>query len=181
MYGLKQRMRRTTLTMAAAALLVPLAVACGGEQAGTGSGSVGVQQQVTGIDWTVDSVTVDGTTHRAPARAHVKIEDGRAAGSFGCNQFSATAQITDDRVRLSNARTTRMACDNARMSFERALARTLTAGPLTMKTEGEELTLTTSGGPPNDVRHLTQGYGARVLRRHRSARTGPAWRILSPR
>ena len=142
MYGLKQRTQRMTLTMAAAAVLVPLVVACGSEN----GVSVGTRPEVTGIDWTVDSVTVDGTTHRAPARAHVKIEDGRAAGNFGCNQFSATAQITDDRVRLSNARTTRMACDNARMSFERALARTLTAGPLTMKTEGEKLTLTATGG-----------------------------------
>ncbi len=142
MYGLKQRMRRMTLTTAAAALLVPLAVACGSER----GVSVASQPPVTGIDWTVDSVTVDGTTHRAPARAHVKIEDGRAAGSFGCNQFSATAQITDDQIRLSHARTTRMACDNARMTFERALARTLTAGPLTMKGEDGKLTLTADGG-----------------------------------
>ena len=141
MYGLKQRMRRTTLT-AAAALLVPLAMACGGER----GGSVGSRPPVTGIDWTVDSVTVDGVTQRAPARAHVKIEDGRAAGSFGCNQFSATVQITDDRIRLSHTRTTRMACDNARMAFERALARTLTAGPLTMKGEDRKLTLTTADG-----------------------------------
>ncbi|MEU6193759.1 META domain-containing protein [Streptomyces sp. NPDC047061] len=107
---------------------------------------MGTQPPVTGIDWTVDSVTVDGTTHRAPARAHVKIDDGRAAGSFGCNQFSATAQITDDQIRLSHTRTTRMACDNARMTFERALARTLTSGPLTMKGEDRKLTLTTAGG-----------------------------------
>ncbi|WP_260328144.1 MULTISPECIES: META domain-containing protein [Streptomyces] len=136
-------MQRMTLTMAAAAVLVPLTVACGSERGGA---SVGTQPPVTGIDWTVDSVTVDGTTHPAPARAHLTIEDGRAAGNLGCNQFSATAQVTDDHVRLSHARTTRMACDNARMTFERALARTLTSGPLTMKTEGEKLTLTAVGG-----------------------------------
>ncbi|MFD4508376.1 META domain-containing protein [Streptomyces sp. NPDC058457] len=134
-------MRRMTLT-ATAALLVPLVVACGSER----GASVGTRTPVTGIDWTVDSVTVDGTTHRAPARAHVKIEDGRAAGSFGCNQFSATAEIADDQIRLSHTRTTRMACDNARMAFERALARTLTAGPLTMKGEDGKLTLTADGG-----------------------------------
>ncbi|WP_406437590.1 META domain-containing protein [Streptomyces sp. NBC_00631] len=135
-------MRRMTLTTAAAALLVLLAVACGSE----GGGSVASRPPVTGIDWTVDSVTVDGTTHRSPAHAHVRIEDGRAAGSLGCNQFSATAQITDDRIRLSHTRTTRMACDNARMTFERALARTLTAGPLTMKSEDRKLILTTADG-----------------------------------
>ncbi|MEV7387490.1 MULTISPECIES: META domain-containing protein [unclassified Streptomyces] len=135
-------MQRMTLTMAAAAVLVPLTVACGSARGGVSVGT----QPVTGIDWTVDSVTVDGTTHPAPARAHLKIEDGRAAGNLGCNQFSATAEVTDGHVRLSHARTTRMACDNARMTFERALARTLTSGPLTMKTEGEKLTLTAVGG-----------------------------------
>lgn len=136
-------MQRMTLTMAAAAVLVPLTVACGSERGGA---SVGNRPPVTGIDWTVDSVTVDGTTHPAPARARLKIEDGRAVGNLGCNQFSATAEVTDDHVRLSHARTTRMACDDVRMTFERALARTLTSGPLAMKTEGEELTLTAVGG-----------------------------------
>ena len=145
MYGYKQRTQHRTLTMTAAAVLVPLAVACGGEKAGV---SVGARPPVTGIEWTVDSVTVDGTTRRAPslAHAHLRIDDGRAAGGFGCNQFSATATATDDRIRLSNARTTRMACDNTRMTFERALARTLTAGPLTTRTDGRDLTLTTAGG-----------------------------------
>ncbi|MCG7204057.1 META domain-containing protein [Streptomyces arenae] len=128
--------------MTAVALLATLAVACGGEQ----DVAVSTPRPVTGIDWTVDSVTVDGTTRHAPAHAHVRFEDGRAAGNYGCNQFSATAQVTDGRIRLSHARTTRMACDDARMTFERALARTLTAGPLTMKTEGSKLTLTTAGG-----------------------------------
>ncbi|MFF4114080.1 META domain-containing protein [Streptomyces sp. NPDC001714] len=131
-----------TLTTAVAALLVLLAVACGSERGGT----VGTGPAVTGIDWTVDSVTVDGATLRAPAHAHMKIEDGRAAGGFGCNGFSGTAQITGDQFRLSHVRTTRMACDNARMTFERALSRTLTSGPLTMTGEGRELTLTASGG-----------------------------------
>ncbi|MER5789160.1 META domain-containing protein [Streptomyces sp. NPDC001980] len=140
---MKQRTRRMTLTTAvAAALLLLLAVACGGERGGT----VGTGPDVTGIDWTVDSVTVDGTIHRAPAHAHMKIEDGRAAGTFGCNQFSGTAQITGDQIRLSHVRTTRMACDNARMTFERALSRTLTSGPLTMTGEGGKLTLTATGG-----------------------------------
>ncbi|MEU5307680.1 META domain-containing protein [Streptomyces sp. NPDC021562] len=128
--------------MTAVAVLVTLAAACAGGK----DGSVSDRQPVTGIEWTVDSVTVDGTTHRAPAPAHVKIEDGRAAGSYGCNRFSATAEVTGDLIRLSHARSTRMACDEARMTFERALARTLAAGPLTTRTEGRNLTLTTPGG-----------------------------------
>ncbi|MFF5144178.1 META domain-containing protein [Streptomyces sp. NPDC013157] len=136
-------MRRMTPARAVAAgLIALLAVACGSERGGT----VGTGPSVTGIDWTVDSVTADGTTHRAPAPAHVRIEDGRAAGSLGCNRFSGTAQITGDQIRLSHVRTTRMACDDARMTFERTLSRTLTSGPLTMTGEGGKLTLTASGG-----------------------------------
>ena len=66
--------------------LVPLAAACGSEKAdGTGSGSVGADgARVTGVRWSIDSVTVDGTTHRAPDAAHVRIDDGgEAAGSTG--------------------------------------------------------------------------------------------------
>ncbi|MEU3514092.1 META domain-containing protein [Streptomyces sp. NPDC006654] len=128
--------------MTAVAVLVTLAAACASGK----DGSVSDRQPVTGIEWTVDSVTVDGTTHRAPAPAHMKIEDGRAAGSYGCNRFSATAEVTGDLIRLSHARSTRMACDEARMTFERALARALAAGPLTTRTEGRNLTLTTPGG-----------------------------------
>ncbi|MFG2955405.1 META domain-containing protein [Streptomyces sp. NPDC048291] len=136
-------MRRMTLArVVAAALIALLAVACGGGRGGT----VGTVPAVTGIDWTVDSVTVDGATQRAPAHAHMKIEDGRAAGSLGCNQFSGPVEITGDQLRLSQLRTTRMACDNARMTFERALSRTLTSGPLTMTGEGGKLTLTATGG-----------------------------------
>ncbi|MER6077600.1 META domain-containing protein [Streptomyces sp. NPDC001833] len=136
-------MRRTAPARAVAAVLIALlAVACGSERGGT----VGTGPAVTGIDWTVDSVTADGTTHRAPAHAHLRIEDGRAAGSLGCNRFSGTAQITGDQIRLSHVRTTRMACDDARMTFERILYRTLTSGPLTMTGEGGKLTLTASGG-----------------------------------
>ncbi|MFF4707379.1 META domain-containing protein [Streptomyces sp. NPDC001288] len=129
--------------MTATAVLVPLAVACGGERAGE---SVASRPAVTGIEWTVARVTADGTTRDAPSRAHLRIDGGRAAGGLGCNQFSATARITDDRIRLGGLRTTRMACDGARTAFERALAGVLTAGPLATRADGRELTLTAADG-----------------------------------
>lgn len=123
--------RGTTLTVAAVAALVPLAAACGSEKAAddTGSGSVGAGgQRVTGVRWSIDSVTVDGTTHRAPDAAHVRIDDGgEAAGSTGCNSFSARAAVEDrgegERVRLSDAMFTEKACDKVPADFEKSLGR----------------------------------------------------------
>ncbi|MET7650916.1 MULTISPECIES: META domain-containing protein [unclassified Streptomyces] len=139
--------RRLTLT--AAVLLVPLAAACGGEKADgeqPGSGAVSAEQPVTGVRWNVDSVTVDGTIHRAPTGAHVEIEDGKAAGSYGCNNFTAKAAVEGDHIRFSDARSTRMACTGRPMEFERTLAGTLAEGSLGTEVKGSTLTLTTADG-----------------------------------
>ncbi|MFB7088698.1 META domain-containing protein [Streptomyces sp. NPDC056296] len=146
MYRQKQQ-RSMTLTVAAVAALVPLAAACGSEKADGGSGSVGAGKPLTGVQWSIDSVTVDGTTHQAPDAARVRIDDsGQAAGSTGCNTFSARADIDGERVRLSDAMFTEKACEKTPVDFETSLGRALTTGPLTTKTEGERLTLTTSDG-----------------------------------
>ncbi|MDX5567593.1 META domain-containing protein [Streptomyces sp. ID05-04B] len=139
--------RRTALT--AAVLLVPLAAACGGEKAGgeqPGSGEVRAEQPVTGVRWNVDSVTVDGAVQRAPSGAYVEIEDGKAAGNYGCNHFTAKAAVQGDRVRFSDARSTRMACEKQPMAFERTLAGTLADGTLTAEVDGATLTLGTADG-----------------------------------
>ncbi|MFI0810976.1 META domain-containing protein [Streptomyces echinatus] len=141
-----------TLT-AAAAVLVPLTVACGSEKGD--SVAVSVQQPVTGIDWRVDSLTVGGTTRHAPAAARLRIdEDGKAAGNLGCNHFSARATVHGDRITIGDLRTTRMACDRERMDFERALARALTTGTLVAKADAAKLTLTDGDG---DRVHLSRG------------------------
>jgi heat shock protein HslJ len=136
----KQRM-----TLAAATVLLPLMVACGSAKGD--SGAVSVKQPLTGVDWRVDSLTVGGTTRHAPAAARLRIdEDGKAAGNLGCNRFSARATVDGDRITIGNLRTTRMACDKARMDFERALARALTTGTLVAKADAAKLTLTDGDG-----------------------------------
>ena len=163
---LKQRM-----TLTAAALLVPLAAACGGERAG-GSGTVAADGPVTGVRWSVDGVTVDGTVHRAPPGAHVTIgRDGRAEGSFGCNRFSARAAVDGDRIRLSDTTATEMACETEPMAVERALARTLADGSLRARVAGERLTLTTDDG---DTIRLTRDD------EKDAALHGTKWTITSP-
>ncbi|MGW7259775.1 META domain-containing protein [Streptomyces sp. NPDC054834] len=147
------RTRKQRITRTAAAAFVPLAVACGTERAG--SGSVVVREPVTGVDWHVDSVTVDGTTHRAPAAARLRVDEGgKAAGNLGCNQFSARATVHGDRITFGDLLTTRMACDRPRMTFERALAGILAGQTLTGRTDDGKLTVTNSHG---DRVHLTRG------------------------
>jgi heat shock protein HslJ len=164
--------RRTTLVVAAVALL-PLAAACGGERADGGSASADAgRAPVTGVHWKVDSVTVDGTTHRAPQRAHLRIDaGGKAEGSLGCNRFTARAAVDADRVRLSDATTTEMACDDIPMAVEEALGRTLTAGPLTTDADadGDRLTLTTPGGDT-----------VRLSKRQDAPLHGTTWTVTEP-
>ncbi|WP_333775034.1 META domain-containing protein [Streptomyces sp. IBSBF 3136] len=143
------------IILTAAAVLVPLTVACGSAGSGRAdSGAAGVPspRPVTGVDWRVHGLTTDGTTRPAPASARIRIgTDGRAAGNLGCNQFAARATVHGDRITIGDLRTTRMACDRARMDFERALARTLTTGTLTARVHDGKATLTDGDG---DVVHL---------------------------
>jgi heat shock protein HslJ len=145
--------RTTRLSLAVLAVL-PLVMACGGS--GTGGAATG--PDITGVRWQVDSVTVDGTTRRAPAEADVRFgTDGTAEGSYGCNEFSAKAAVTGHHVKLTDARQTLMACDAKRMAFERALSHTLTGHTLTAAGKDGTLTLTT---PDGDRIRLTQGKDA---------------------
>ncbi|PPS81415.1 hypothetical protein BZZ08_05483 [Streptomyces sp. MH60] len=160
-----------TLTVAAVAALVPLAAACGSETADDGgSESVGAGgQRITGVRWSIDSVTVDGATHRAPDAAHVRIDGGEAAGSTGCNSFSARADVDGERVRLSDAMFTEKACAKTPAGFEKSLGRALTTGSLTTQNEGERATLTTADG---DTVRLSRSEDASLY--------GTRWAVDAP-
>jgi heat shock protein HslJ len=169
MYRQKQQ-RSMTLTVAAVAALVPLAAACGSEKADDKNVSAGVGTPITGVRWNIDSVTVDGTTHRAPDAARVRIDDGgEAAGSTGCNSFSARADVDGERVRLSDAMFTEKACDRTPVDFEKSLGRTLTTGSLTTSTAGDRLTLTTADG---DIVRLSRSEDASLY--------GTKWTVDAP-
>jgi heat shock protein HslJ len=161
----KQRM-----TLTAAAMLVPLMAACGTEKADSGSGSVGAEKPVTGVRWSVDSVTADGATHKAPTGAHVTIDKGRAEGSFGCNNFGAEATVDGDRIRLSKTMATEMACENKPMAFEETLARTLSDQEFKAQVDGERLTLTTDKG---DTVRLTKAKDTEL--------SGTKWTVTTPK
>ncbi|MEW2079242.1 MULTISPECIES: META domain-containing protein [unclassified Streptomyces] len=168
MYRQKHK-QRMTLT-AVAVLVVPLAAACGSEQAGAGSGTAKAEEQVTGTRWTIDSVTVDGTTHRAPDGAHLTLDgSGRAEGSYGCNTFSADAAVDGDRITLGDTASTEMACDDKPMDVERALSRTLSDSALKSDVNDDRLTLTTDTG---DTVRLSKGKDAPLH--------GTKWTVTTP-
>ncbi|MFF7894953.1 META domain-containing protein [Streptomyces sp. NPDC007907] len=160
----KQRM-----TLTAAAMLVPLMAACGSEQADGGSGSAGAGKPVTGVRWSVDSVTADGRTQKAPAGAHVTFDRGRAEGSLGCNNFSAEATVDGDRVRLGKTRATEMACENKPMEFETTLARALSDRELKATVDDGRLTLTS---PRGDTVRLSEAKDAPLA--------GTKWTVTTP-
>jgi len=137
----KQRLTLAVLTV------LPLVMACGRDTGDTGGASAA--SAMSGVHWKVDSVTVDGTTRRAPAGAGADLRigtDGTAVGSYGCNEFSAKAAFTGHRVELTHARQTLMACEPGRMAFERAMSRTLNDRPLTVAAKDGRLTLTAHDG-----------------------------------
>ncbi|MEU3522798.1 META domain-containing protein [Streptomyces sp. NPDC038707] len=113
-------------------------------------------EPVTGVEWRVERVAVGGESLAAPAAGSPSLRigaDGSASGNLGCNRFSARVGVHGDRIAFGALRTTKMACDPVRMTFERALARALDGQTLTGTAEHGRLTLTTGHG---DRVHLTR-------------------------
>ncbi|MGN9755456.1 META domain-containing protein [Streptomyces sp. SD31] len=162
----KQRLAAALTALA----LLPLAAACGSEDAGSDSVGAGASASVTGAYWAVDAVTVDGKKSAAPSNAHLRIADGgEVEGNLGCNNFGADAAFADSHVTFDKMQATEMACEGVPANFEQTLARTLSDGDLTAEVDGEKLTLTTADG---DRVALTKEEAA--------ALKGTKWTITSP-
>lgn len=154
-------MRTQLIVPAVAALTAVLTLtACGtetgsGKGAGDGSGdSVRPAAPLTGVRWTVESVTVDGKKTAAPAGAHVEFQKGRAEGNYGCNHFGADAKIEGDTITVGQAQMTEMGCAKDVQGFETALSKAL-SGELKAKVSAasgeagktaKNLVLTTADG-----------------------------------
>ncbi len=147
------RTQRLTLSVLAVTGLLATA-ACGTEsgadRTGSGSDSVGARPQprITGKHWKVESVTVDGAKHDAPAGAHVEFgEDGKVGGNYGCNHFGGSAEVKGDTIEVgSDFHKTGMACEKQPMEFESILSDALFDGTIKVEANGDELTLTTQDG-----------------------------------
>lgn len=166
-----QRMTLVSLT------LLPLLAACGSE---TTSGSDGPSASkapssstskaptaptapmtsVTGVRWSVDSLTVAGEDTVSPDKALLEIgEDGEVNGTLGCNDFHATAEMTAGALAFTDVGFTEMACAQDVMDFEDSLRDTLTEGRLKPRVDGGELTLTTEDG---DTMRLSKAKEAQL-------------------
>ena len=146
------RRNRPALGLLAALLAL---TACGTEKPGdAGSrsapagdgGSVQPAADLTGVRWSVDSVTVDGKRTDAPAGAYVEIDvKGRASGSYGCNRFTARARIDGHTLTVQQGTATQIGCRPDTQRFESLLADAL-SGKLTATVKKRTLTLTTAKG-----------------------------------
>lgn len=134
-----QRQQRRTLV--AAAVLLPLVAACGGERAGAGrgSGSAEAARPLTGVRWTV-------ALPEAGGRAHLTFDGkGTVSGSLGCNDVGAGATVRDGHITLGAPATTRMMCEDSLMDAERTLLR-LFGGTVAYRIDSGNLTLTSENG-----------------------------------
>ncbi|MFE7778264.1 META domain-containing protein [Streptomyces sp. NPDC057445] len=139
-------MRTKLIVPAAAVVTAALTLtACGAESgAGSAGGSVRPELPVTGVHWSVDSVTVGGKKKAAPEDAHVEIDSkGRAQGNYGCNHFGADVTVDGDTITVGRSEQTEMSCPD--LDFESAMSKVF-SGKLKAELEGGNLTLTTADG-----------------------------------
>ncbi|MFD7444352.1 META domain-containing protein [Streptomyces sp. NPDC059909] len=147
-------MRTKLIVPVAAAVTAVLTLTACGSESGSGSGagsdgaggSVGPEVPVTGIHWTVESVTVEGKKTAAPEGAHIEIgAKGRATGNFGCNHFGADVAVEGDTITVEPADTTLIGCPKDLEAFEKAMTKAF-SGKLTLKRADKDLTLTAANG-----------------------------------
>lgn len=142
---------RNQLSIPVTALALLALAACGTEPGsgsgdGGGGGTVTTDLPLTGVHWSVDSVTVDGKKSAAPSGAHVEItKKGRAQGNYGCNHFGADVTVNGDTITVGRGEMTEMACAKDVQGFEDAL-RAAFHGKLKAKVADDKLTLTTQKG-----------------------------------
>ncbi|MFJ8754432.1 META domain-containing protein [Streptomyces sp. NPDC102441] len=149
-------MRKQRMAVSVLALLT--LAACGTESgsgagsgdSGDGSGTVRTGPSLTGVHWTVSSLTVGGKKTAAPAGAHVEIgPEGRATGNLGCNRFTADVEVEGDKVTVGPGTTTEMGCEEDVQEFEKAMGRALNGelkAAVASRSDGKTLTLTTAQG-----------------------------------
>ncbi|MFI0241672.1 META domain-containing protein [Streptomyces sp. NPDC016845] len=174
-----QRSTRALFTAALPLVALTTVAACGNEKASDENasnakapGTVEVGgAPVTGVTWHVRSMTVNGTTTKAPDSAHLQfVSDKRVRGNYGCNDFDAQAEVDGDSVDLGKVRTTLMACaDKKESAFEKSLARAL-ADKNTVRADGDDrLTLTRANGDTVTLADEPEPDGATL--------TGTRWTV----
>jgi heat shock protein HslJ len=94
--------------------------------------------------WIVDTILEGDAASSIPAGAvaSITISDGRASVEAGCNTGSASVEVGDGTITFGPLALTRMACDEAKMSLERAVVAAIDGQTATVEIEAARLTLT---------------------------------------
>lgn len=101
---------------------------------------------LTGVRWTIDSVTADAERTGVPDRAHFTIDaEGGVTGDLGCNQFRGGAAVSGSTITFDGIETTKTACPTPQAKLERTLLGILD-GRTTYRIDGRTLTLTSANG-----------------------------------
>ncbi|MCM2390944.1 META domain-containing protein [Streptomyces albipurpureus] len=148
---------RNQLSVPATVLALLALAACGtetksGSDSGPGTGSrdggkpAAADVPLTGVFWTVNTLTVDGKKTESPADAYFEVTTkGQAQGNFGCNQFGAKAVLAGDTLTVGSSHMTEVGCAQPIQSFEKALKEAF-VGKLKAELVAKKLTLTNEKG-----------------------------------
>lgn len=97
--------------------------------------------------WTLQRVEGPGGPLTPKAEVPtLQFEDGRIAGSDGCNQFSGSVQISsDESITVSQLASTKRACPPPFDALSSAVLGVLNGQTVASEVTGDELRLTTAG------------------------------------
>lgn len=159
-------MKRLRTMIAVAGLLTVVACGNNGDDAGdagttavpengSGSGTETEQTPLTGVQWQLDGLSVDGASPEPPAKSDVFLEftDGSVGGNTGCNTFGGNAEVSEDgsTVTFSDVIATKRACSGVRGEIDTAVL-TMLNGEVAVETSGDTLTLTNAAGDKLELR-----------------------------
>src|SRR5688572_8483641 len=70
--------------------------------------------EVTGVDWQLSAIAIDGTLEPVPdgVTATLRLDDGLASGSTGCNQFSGGYELEAQALTIQPLTSTLMLCED---------------------------------------------------------------------
>ncbi|EKX65891.1 META domain protein [Streptomyces ipomoeae 91-03] len=103
--------------------------------------------ELYGTKWKVNALLEQDVAGSLPEGADGKAwltldkKAGTISGTLGCNKVSAEATVSEDRITLGNARTTRRMCSDSLMAVERSLL-DFFKGTVTYRIDHRTITLT---------------------------------------
>lgn len=91
-----------------------------------GTGNAKADDQLTGINWIIESVKDAGTIDTGQTSLRIE-PDGKAATTIGCNRMMGTATIDGGKITFGPMAATRMACPPPLMNQEQLYGAALEA------------------------------------------------------